>query len=75
MKNSSKRDPSCDFNDIDEGEDELVATPVNQSNSKIDVESLLRKAEMARNQAEQNLSAAKQYPSPYKPVYNGGFLT
>lgn len=53
--NPGKRDPSCDFGDIDEGEGREVATPVNQSMNKMDVESLLKKSKETRERIKYNL--------------------
>jgi hypothetical protein len=54
-KNPSRRDPSCDFNDIEEGDGHDIATPVNQSINKMDVESLLKKSKETRDRIKHNI--------------------
>lgn len=51
-----QRTSSCDFDDIDESEVGDVATPVNQSTSKMDVEALLRKSKETRDKIKRNLT-------------------
>lgn len=41
----ARRSSSCDFDDIEEAEDGEVCTPVNQSNAKIDVESITKRSQ------------------------------
>ena len=63
-KNPSKRDPSCDFNDIEEGEGLDIATPVNQSINKMDVESLLKKSKETRDRIKHNIDRGSIRGSP-----------
>lgn len=51
-----RRTSSCDFDDIDESEVGDVATPVNHSTSKMDVEALLKKSKEARDKIKRNLT-------------------
>lgn len=56
MSKRQHRTSSCDFDDIDEGEDGELATPVNQSTAKMDVESLLRRSKETRERVTHNLA-------------------
>ena len=59
-RKNDNRDASCDFNDIDEIEDGDSFTPINQSTSKMDVDSLLKKSKEARDKIRKNMNNANK---------------